>query len=168
MPSALFALRHKIEFGACKKFENFVVSNFLFTLSFRKTRNVNWRNFDWPCRPPNYLDSIFEVWWHFVRWKEIFRARNGFLLTDFVLQNKPKFWVVRTGPFPWNNRNYHVLSSLWNSIDVYLNLLEKETTQLSISWSSMFLVLSLSMPSVQNYYRIVNLVPEKSKIMMLN
>ena len=100
--------------------------------------------------------------------KKIFRTRNGFLLTDFVLQNKPKFWVVRTGAFPWNNRNYHVLSSLWNSIDVYLNLLEKETTQLSISWSSMFLVLSLSMPSVQNYYRIVNLVPEKSKIMMLN
>ena len=100
--------------------------------------------------------------------KKNFRTRNGFLLTDFVLQNKPKFWVVRTGPFPWNNRNYHVLSSLWNSIDVYLNLLEKETTQLSISWSSMFLVLSLSMPFVQNCYRIVNLVPEKSKIMMLN
>ena len=61
--------------------------------------------------------------------KKIFRTRNGFLLTDFVLQNKPKFWVVRTGPFPWNNRNYHVLSSLWNSIDAYLNLLEKETMQ---------------------------------------
>ena len=61
--------------------------------------------------------------------KKIFRTRNGFLLTDFVLQNKPKFWVVRTGAFPWNNRNYHVLSSLWNSIDVYLKLLEKETMQ---------------------------------------
>ena len=61
--------------------------------------------------------------------KKIFRTRNGFLLTDFVLQNKPKFWVVRTGPFSWNNRNYHVLSSLWNGIDAYLNLLEKETMQ---------------------------------------
>ena len=61
--------------------------------------------------------------------KRIFRTRNGFLLTDFVLQNKPKFWVVRTAPFPWNNRNYHVLSSLWNSIDAYVNLLEKETMQ---------------------------------------
>ena len=61
--------------------------------------------------------------------KKIFRTRNGFLLTDFVLQNKLKFWVVRTGPFPWDNGNYHVLSSLWNSIDAYLNLLEKETMQ---------------------------------------
>ena len=28
---ALFSLRRKIEFGVCKKFENFVIFNFLFT-----------------------------------------------------------------------------------------------------------------------------------------
>ena len=48
--------------------------------------------------------------------KKIFRTRNGFLLTNFFFAKQTKFWVV-VGPFPWNDGNYLVLSSLWYSID---------------------------------------------------
>lgn len=53
------------------------------------------------CKPPNLLNSIFELWWQLRKlWllKKFICTRTGFLLIDrFFLHNK-QFCLVQTGP----------------------------------------------------------------------